>query len=70
MLVSLDGPGVSILDHLGGCGEADLLGYPSGLSGMSHPLLKFGIDLGGGWDILPRYGLESTVQGLLVVLDR
>ena len=70
VLVSLDGPGASILDHLGGCGEADPLGYLSDLSGMSHPLPMFGIDLGDGRDVLPGQGLESTVQGLLVVLDR
>ena len=68
-LVVLDSPGASDLDHLRRCGEGRPGGSLDGLDSAPHPPPMTGIDPGGGWDVLPGQGLESTVQTLLVALD-
>ena len=63
------GAGASDLDHLRRCEEVHPDGVLDRFDGASHPPPVAGIDPEGGRDALPWQGLESTVQGLLVVLD-
>ena len=63
------GAGASDLEHLRRCEEVHPVGGLDRFDVASHPPPVAGIDPGGGRDALPWQGLESTVQGLLVVLD-